>query len=110
MKGREPLKALESLQQSYNQLQTNYEQLQQENALLQKALAEAREQVAKQQEDMTQILERVKHLEGQAAKDSHNSSKPPSTICLLESPPLLFSMVRWSKLWRCIFRACICCQ
>jgi transposase len=86
MKETELLKALESLQQDYNQLQTKYEQLQQENALLQKALAEAREQgtqareqVAKQQEDITQILERVNHLEGQGAKDSHNSSKPPSS-------------------------------
>jgi transposase len=86
MKETELLKALESLQQDYNQLQTKYERVQQENALLQKALAEAREQgtqaqeqVVKQQEDITQILERVKRLEGQAAKDSHNSSKPPSS-------------------------------
>jgi transposase len=86
MKETELLKALESLQQDYNQLQTKYEQIQQENALLQNALAEAREQgtqareqIAKQQENITQILERVKQLEGQAAKDSHNSSKPPSS-------------------------------
>jgi hypothetical protein len=86
MKETELLKALERLQQDYNQLQANYERVQQENAFLQKALVEAREQgtqaqeqVVKQQEDITQILERVKRLEGQAAKDSHNSSKPPSS-------------------------------
>ncbi len=79
MKETELLKALENLQKNYTQLQVDYEQLQQENALLQKELAQAQEQVVKQQEDITQILERVKQLEGQAAKDSHNSSKPPSS-------------------------------
>jgi septal ring factor EnvC (AmiA/AmiB activator) len=58
---RNPVKALESLQQDYNQLQSKYERVQQESALLRKALAEAREQetqareqVVKQQEDLTQ--------------------------------------------------------
>jgi transposase len=86
MKETELLKALESLQQDYHQLQADYERVQQENALLQKALAQAREQgaqaqeqVVKLQEDITQVTRRVKRLEGQAAKDSHNSSKPPSS-------------------------------
>lgn len=86
MKETELLQALERLQHDYNHLQADYERVQQENALLQKALAEAREreaqaqeQIAKQQEVMAQVIERVKRLEGQAAKDSHNSSKPPSS-------------------------------
>jgi transposase len=86
MKETELLKALESLQQDYHQLQADYERVQQENALLQKALAQAREQgaqaqerIVKLQEDIIQVIERVKRLEGQAAKDSHNSHKPPSS-------------------------------
>src|SRR6266536_2855886 len=86
MKETERLKALESLQQDYNQLQADYERVQQENALLQKALAQAREQeaqaqerIVKLQEDIIHVIERVKRLEGQAAKDSHTSHKPPSS-------------------------------
>lgn len=86
MKETELLKALESLRQDYDQLQANYERVQQENVLLKNALAQAREQgtqaqeqVVKLQEDVIHVLERVNRLEGQAAKDSHNSSKPPSS-------------------------------
>jgi transposase len=47
-------------------------QLEAENAELRGQLAEALEQ-------LDQALERIHELEGQLAKDSHNSSKPPSS-------------------------------
>ena len=47
-------------------------QLEAENAALREQLAEALEQ-------LTQALGRMHELEGQLAKDSHNSSKPPSS-------------------------------
>jgi transposase len=47
-------------------------QLEAENAALREQLAEALEQ-------LSQALGRIQELEGQLAKDSHNSSKPPSS-------------------------------
>jgi len=47
-------------------------QLEQENAELRAQLAEAYQQIS-------QLAQRVQRLESQAAKDSHNSSKPPSS-------------------------------
>ncbi len=47
-------------------------QLEAENASLREQLAEALEQLG-------QALVRIHELEGQLAKDSHNSSKPPSS-------------------------------
>jgi transposase len=47
-------------------------QLEQENAALRAQLAEAYQQI-------TQLAERLQRVEGQLAKDSHNSSKPPSS-------------------------------
>ena len=47
-------------------------QLEQENAELRAQLAEAYQQI-------TQLTERLQRVEGQLAKDSHNSSKPPSS-------------------------------
>ncbi len=47
-------------------------QLEQENTELRAQLAEARQQI-------TQLAERLQRAEGQLAKDSHNSSKPPSS-------------------------------
>jgi transposase len=47
-------------------------QLEQENAELQAKLAEAYQQIA-------HLAERLHQVEGQLAKDSHNSSKPPSS-------------------------------
>src|SRR6059036_1932433 len=51
-----------------------------------KALDELRAENQALRKDLTAALEqleeanaRIKHLQGQAAKDSHNSSKPPST-------------------------------
>src|SRR5437588_10799641 len=38
-----------------------------------------RNELAKALESLEQANARIKQLEGQAAKDSHNSSKPPST-------------------------------
>jgi transposase len=48
------------------------EQLEAENRVLREQLAQALEQLG-------QALERIEELEGQLAKDSHNSSKPPSS-------------------------------
>lgn len=47
-------------------------QLEQENAELRAKLAEAYQQI-------TQLADRLQRVEGQVAKDSHNSSKPPSS-------------------------------
>lgn len=47
-------------------------ELEAENSALREQLAEALEQLG-------QALERIQELEGQLAKDSHNSSKPPSS-------------------------------
>ena len=47
-------------------------QLEQENAELRAQLAEAYQQI-------NQLAERLQRVEGQLAKDSHNSSKPPSS-------------------------------
>ena len=47
-------------------------QLEQENAELRAQLAEAYEQIS-------QLAERLQRVEGQLVKDSHNSSKPPSS-------------------------------
>lgn len=47
-------------------------QLEQENAELRTQLAEAYQQI-------NQLSERLQRVEGQLAKDSHNSSKPPSS-------------------------------
>ena len=47
-------------------------QLEQENRELRAKLAEAHQQIA-------QLTERLQQVEGQLAKDSHNSSKPPSS-------------------------------
>jgi transposase len=50
-----------------------------ENEALHKELAVAQEQVATAREIFVQLTARIERLEGQAAKDSHNSSKPPSS-------------------------------
>ncbi len=47
-------------------------QLEQENGELRAQLAEAYQQI-------TQLAEQLQRVEGQLAKDSHNSSKPPSS-------------------------------
>jgi transposase len=72
MKGDELLKELEGLR-------TENRRLSQENEALRKELAVAQEQVATAREVFVQLTARIERLEGQAAKDSHNSSKPPSS-------------------------------
>jgi transposase len=54
------------------------ERLRSENQQLRKEVAVALEQVAIAREVFAQLTARIERLEGQAAKDSHNSSKPPS--------------------------------
>jgi transposase len=58
-------KAFEKQQENYAQLQTQYQELQTRYQEL--------------QQEHARLQERVKLLEGRAAKDSHNSSKPPSS-------------------------------
>jgi transposase len=96
----EGLKSLEEanarireLEEQVSQLQTLYnngmamvlKSLEEANARI-KELEEERSQkqtlhndLAKAQEGLEQANARIKQLEGQAAKDSHNSSKPPSS-------------------------------
>jgi hypothetical protein len=47
-------------------------QLEQENAELRAQLAQACQQI-------TQLTDQLQQVQGQLAKDSHNSSKPPSS-------------------------------
>jgi transposase len=72
MKEAELLQAFEQLQQAYEQVQTA---LTEERRLKAEAVA----QLTQLQEVVEQLVERVKELEGRLAKDSHNSSKPPSS-------------------------------
>lgn len=65
MKETELLEAFEQLQQAHSQLQMENEQLRQENAQLREVVG--------------QLVEQIKQVEARAAKDSHNSSKPPSS-------------------------------
>lgn len=46
-----------------------------------------RAQVAEQAAQITQLLQRVQELEARLAKDSHNSSKPPSSDPPFKKPP-----------------------
>jgi uncharacterized coiled-coil protein SlyX len=46
---------------------------------LKKELAEERAEKAQLREQLEQALARLSELEGRLAKDSHNSSKPPSS-------------------------------
>ncbi len=68
----EPIKELEVLR-------TENQRLHEENEALRKAVAVAQEQVATAREVFAQLTARIERLEGQVAKDSHNSSKPPSS-------------------------------
>ncbi len=65
MKEAELLEAFEQLQQAHTQVLRENDQLRQENAQMREVVEE--------------LLERIKQLEARAAKDSHNSSKPPSS-------------------------------
>jgi transposase len=68
----ELVKELERLRSENQQLRT-------ENESLRKEVAVALDQVAIAREVFAQLTARIERLEGQAAKDSHNSSKPPSS-------------------------------
>jgi transposase len=56
-------------------LRSENQQLREENGSLRKEVAVALEQVAIAREVFAQLTARIERLEGQAAKDSHNSSK-----------------------------------
>lgn len=71
-------------------------QLQQEKQVLREALAEAIQAIERLQEhakdlegQIDVLLDRVKTLEGQQAKDSHNSSLPPSSDRFVRRPKSL---------------------
>src|SRR6266516_7348032 len=55
------------------------EQLQRENGKLREENAQLRAENHGLKEQMEELSMRVQKLEGRVAKDSHNSSKPPST-------------------------------
>jgi transposase len=79
MKDTELIEAFEALQQEHQCLRSAYERQHQENTVLRKELAVAQEQLATAREVFAQLSARIERLEGQLSKDSHNSSKPPST-------------------------------
>src|SRR5258708_8272918 len=79
MKDTELIKAFEALRQENQCLRIAYERQQQENMVLQKELAVAHEHLATAREVFVQLTARIERLEGQSSKDSHNSSKPPSS-------------------------------
>jgi transposase len=79
MEETELIKAFEALQQEHQCLRIAYERERQETMLLQKELAVAHEQLATAREVFAQLSARIERLEGQISKDSHNSSKPPSS-------------------------------
>lgn len=60
-------------------LRSENQRLHQENEALRKEVAVAQEQVATAREVFAHLTARIERLEGRVAKDSHNSSKPPSS-------------------------------
>ena len=75
----ELMRAFETLQEQYQSLRLAYERQEQDNVVLRQELAVAQEQVATAREVFAQLTARIERLEGQASRDSHNSSKPPSS-------------------------------
>lgn len=70
---------VEELIKELEVLRAENRRLCEENASLRKEVAVAQEQVATAREVFVQLTARIERLEGKAAKDSHNSSKPPSS-------------------------------
>lgn len=70
---------VEHLIKDLEALKTENQHLRKENEELRKDLAIAQEQLAVAQEVFAQLSARIERLEGQMGKDSHNSSKPPSS-------------------------------
>jgi transposase len=60
----------------------------------QERIAELEAQIAQQHEQIATLLERVRDLEARLAKDSHNSSKPPSSDGLKRQLPRTRSLRR----------------
>jgi transposase len=54
---------------------------------LEAEVARLRAQLAEQATQIVQLLERIQELEARLAKDSHNSSKPPSSDPPFKKPP-----------------------
>jgi transposase len=79
MEETELIQAFEALRQEHQCLRIAYEREHQENTVLRKELAVAHEQLATAREVFAQLTARIERLEGQSSKDSHNSSKPPSS-------------------------------
>lgn len=70
------------------------ERLRAENAAL-------RAQVAQQAAAIEQLLRRVQELEARLAKDSHNSSRPPSSDPpVQEAPAALAAPIQREEAWR----------
>jgi transposase len=79
MNAEELIKELEVLRSENRRLREENASLREERESLGKDLAIAQEQVAMAREIFGQLTARIERLEGQAAKDSHNSSKPPAS-------------------------------
>ncbi len=79
MNAEELIKELEVLRSENRRLREDNASLREERESLRKDLAIAQEQVGMAREIFGQLTARIERLEGQAAKDSHNSSKPPSS-------------------------------
>src|SRR5262252_8692975 len=65
------------------------EALEAENAALRAENGSLRTETASLREQVQALVARVQELEGRLAKDSHNSSKPPSTDGLARKPKSL---------------------
>ena len=79
MNADELIKELEVLSTENLRLREENAALREEGEALRTELAGAQAQVAIARELFVQLTARIERLEGQAAKDSHNSSQPPSS-------------------------------
>src|SRR5260370_37116589 len=79
MKMEELVRELETQRRELEHVRQENERLREENGALRRQASIAQEQVALARELFAQLTARIERLEGQVAKDSHNSSKPPSS-------------------------------